>query len=665
MANPGKASRQGTAGFRRPHEQQPATAARLGNRRLNLSKWPRFALLFFLDGILALFSLWAAYRLRFEDALPVRYSAALLDQMSVLILSRVAAGVVAGIHRWAFRLSGLRDAMRLLQASMLGSLGFLASISLGHLPMPPRSVVVMEFLLWLTFAGTLRFGVRIAGLFATQWQPAIKKKKTTRALIIGAGATGESLLRDLQRSPDHDYTVVGFLDDDSGKQGLVVGGKPVLGTLDDLPAAVTKTRAQAVLLAIPRLPAAKLRRLLLQCAQLKVRFRLLPVSFAYLENNSSRSLLQCLSPEDLLPRPEEHFSSSPENPWLAERRVLVTGAAGSIGSELVRQLVRAGAGQVMLLDINENGLYLLARELDINGEGPRLVCQVADIRDPDRIRQIFESFRPHDVFHAAAHKHVPLMEQAPWEAVKNNILGTLHVAEAAKAHAAERMVFISTDKAVRPTSIMGATKRVGELLMRHLGATSRTRFVAVRFGNVLGSQGSVVPLFQQQLQAGGPLTVTHPEVRRYFMTIGEAVGLVLKAAYSNYGDLLVLDMGEQIRILDLARMMITMAGLVPDEDVSIVFTGLRPGEKLFEELLTEEEERTVRVHQKILVAEGPPPPPTLLEDIQELAEAARHADAEQIYRIMVRLVPSFQPYVQPLSVPGAPSTHHPSRILER
>lgn len=664
MANPVKACRPWNAWLRRRPEQQPETATRSGNRRLDLRKWPRFALLFVLDGVLAVLSLWAAYRLRFEDGIPLRYSTAILEQMPVLILSRVAAAALAGIHRWAFRLSGLRDALRLLQAGVLGSLGFLAGISLGQLPIPPRSVVVMEFLLWLTFAGALRFGVRIAGLFATEWQPAIKRKKTTRALILGAGATGESLLRDLQRSPDHDYTVVGFLDDDSGKRGLVVGGKPVLGTLDDLPAAVSKTRAEAVLLAIPRLPAARLRHILLQCAQLKVRFRLLPVSFAYLEHNSSRSLLQCLSPEDLLPRPEEHFSSSGENPRLAERRVLVTGAAGSIGGELVRQLVRAGAGQVMLVDINENGLYLLARELDTDGQG-RLLCQVADIRDSNRICQIFESFRPHDVFHAAAHKHVPLMEQAPWEAVKNNILGTLHVAEAAKATAAERMVFISTDKAVRPTSIMGASKRVGELLMRHMGATSRTRFVAVRFGNVLGSQGSVVPLFQQQLQAGGPLTVTHPEVRRYFMTTREAVGLVLKAAYSNYGDLLVLDMGEQIRILDLARMMITMAGLVPDEDVPIVFTGLRPGEKLFEELLTEDEERTVRVHQKILVAEGPPPPPTLLEDIQELAEAAQQADADQIYRILRRLVPSFQPSMPPPSVPGGPSPVDAVGALER
>jgi FlaA1/EpsC-like NDP-sugar epimerase len=307
-----------------------------------------------------------------------------------------------------------------------------------------------------------------------------------------------------------------------------------------------------------------------------------------------------------------------------------------------------------MLDIDENGLYLSRRRLERRFPEAELVTEVADIRDPERIRDLFLRHRPLDVFHAAAHKHVPLMESAPCEAIKNNVVGTKHVAEAASLAGAQRFVYISTDKAVKPSSVMGASKRLGEEIVRTMARTSRTHFCAVRFGNVLGSAGSVVPVFRDQIATGGPVSVTHPEVRRYFMTISEAVALVLTAAYGDYGELCILDMGEQIRIVDLARNMITMAGLVPEVDIPIVFIGLRPGEKLFEELMTEEEEQTRRVSDKIFVADCPSPARDLHSRIDELAAAANAEKAERVVESLRALIPSYRP--RPASDPEAGQT---------
>jgi FlaA1/EpsC-like NDP-sugar epimerase len=298
---------------------------------------------------------------------------------------------------------------------------------------------------------------------------------------------------------------------------------------------------------------------------------------------------------------------------------------------------------LVLVDINENELYLLARRLEETYPRLDLHARVADIRDPVRVRRLGDHFRPQDVFHAAAHKHVPLMEDAPDEAVKNNVFGTVNVAQMAHACGAERFVFISTDKAVRPSSVMGASKRVAELVVRELARRSKTRFTAVRFGNVLGSAGSVVPLFKEQIERGGPVTVTHPDCTRYFMTISEAVGLVLLAGLGGHGELCVLDMGQPIRIADLASHMITLAGLVPDVDIPIRFTGLRPGEKLSEALLTEEEEQTRTVRNKICVAQSPPPPADLGVRLARLQQAADGGDGEQVRAALRDIVPSFKP----------------------
>lgn len=616
---------------------QPLRAAGRGFFR---SPW-RHALLLATDGLIAAVSLWVALALRFEGVIPLPYLDELPATAAVLVGARVVAVGLFRAHRWSFRLSGLADGVRVAKAGAVGTLFFLTGLYVLQLRVPPRSVVVMEVLLTLAAMAALRFSPRYAKAALLDLNRGRNNGGPLRTLIVGAGAAGEALLRDLQRSDEHNYRVVGFIDDDVSKHGLLVGDRPVLGSVEDLPRLIPEWRIGKVLIAIPRLSAARIRHILNLCSNLKVRFKILPVSFVYLREHVSATMLQDLSPEDLLPREPVNFSDEHPDVDLAARTALVTGAAGTIGSEICEQLCKGGVGRLVMVDINENNLYLLQRRLEKGGATTTVLAEVADLRDGSRVRWLFDRYRPHDVFHAAAHKHVPLMEAAPCEAVKNNIVATRLAAEAAIAVGCQRFVFISTDKAVRPSSVMGASKRVGEMLVRALGQGSATRFCAVRFGNVLGSAGSVVPIFREQLEAGGPLTVTHPEVRRYFMTTSEAVGLVLKAAYGDYGELCVLDMGEQIRIVDLARHMITMAGQVPDVDVKIEFTGLRPGEKLFEELLTEEEEQTSQVAHKVFVATSPPPPPDLLARLDELAAAAAAEDARAVVRLLRELVPSY------------------------
>jgi FlaA1/EpsC-like NDP-sugar epimerase len=605
----------------------------------------RRPLLLVADAAVGAAALWLAMLLRFEGAVPSPYAGALPAMLALIAVSRGSASWVLRVHRWSFRLWGLTDAARLAVAGVLGTGLFMTLVVFFRLPAtgrigPPRSVVVLELLLSVAITATLRFLPRVATHYAGDLVRA-RRRDALRTLIVGAGATGELLLRDLQRSPDHEFRVVGFLDDDSGKVGSIVGGRPVLGPIEELPRWAARLKVEKVLIAIPHLSAERIREVLSLCSDLKLRFKILPVSFSYLRDRAVGDLLQDLRPEHLLPRDTVTFVEMEGAQSIRGRRALVTGGAGSIGSEIARQLLAAGA-RVVIADLNENGLYLQVRRLQQRYPG-RVEGELVDVRDAGRLAALFAAHRPQDVFHAAAHKHVPVLEAAPCEAVKNNVLGTRLVAEAAIAAGVERFVTISTDKAVRPTSVMGATKRVAEEIVRTFAGRAATRFCAVRFGNVLDSAGSVVPLFREQIAAGGPVTVTHPDVRRYFMTIPEAVGLVLEAGYGDYGELCILEMGEQIRILDLARHMITMSGLSPESDVPIVFTGLRPGEKLFEELMTEDEERAHRVAEKICTTEGPPPASDLLPRVDALVAAARAEDVETTLALLRELVPTYQP----------------------
>ncbi|MBZ5639472.1 MAG: polysaccharide biosynthesis protein [Acidobacteriia bacterium] len=621
----------------------PVSAVRRAAERVWASNTARWLILLSLDGGIAAASFWTAMMLRFDGRVTTPYAEELPGLILVLAGCRMLANLGFRLHRWSFRFSSLTDGARIGGAGLSGSCLFIAVLYLLEVHGTPRSVVVLELLLSTALMGALRFSPRLAGLYASDLARSFRKG-TVRTLIVGAGSAGEMLLRDVQRSGGHDYQVVGFVDDDPGKWGMIVGGRKVLGAIAELPRIAAATHAVQVLIAIPKLQGKRIREILSLCADLKLRFKILPVSFAYLQQRGAAQMIQDLSPDDLLMRDPVTFADGGTPEAMAERTALVTGAGGSIGSEICVQLLKAGVKSLVMVEMNENGMYLLGRRLAREYPGREVSMEVADVRDPGRVRALFRKYRPRDVFHAAAHKHVPLMETAPGEAVKNNILGTRNVALAAHEFGAERFLYISTDKAVRPTSVMGTSKRIGEMVVRAMARRSFTRFCAVRFGNVLGSAGSVVPLFRDQIAAGGPVTVTHPDVRRYFMTISEAVSLVLRAAYGDYSELCVLDMGEQIRILDLARHMITMAGLVPDVDVPIVFTGLRPGEKLYEELLTEEEERQQRVHEKILAAECPAPPEDLDACIEELADAAESGRATRVIEVMRHLVPRYRPH---------------------
>ena len=602
----------------------------------------RYALILALDAVAIALALHVAFLLRFEGNVPGQWARVRDLGLPVLLALRLAADLAFGLHRWSFRFSGLHEAIRLVTATLSGSAVFVVALFFVRLPEPPRSVILMEFFLTTSAMALLRFSPRAANSWYFDRRMFRRRESKRPTLIIGAGSTGDLLLRDLQRSAEHDYDVVGFVDDNPRMAGHHVGGRPVLGEVGQLPALVERHAISQVLIAIPRLSAQRIQDILKMCSRLKVHFKMLPVSFAYLTDRVTASMLHDLSPEDLLSRAAAVFDPEEIRPLVSGRRVLVTGAAGSIGGEIARQVSAFGPESLVLVDVNENDLYFLFRELREKHPELKVFAEIGSVRDEKRMARLGEKYKPQDVFHAAAHKHVPLMEDAPDEAVKNNVFGTWNVARMAHECRAERFVLISTDKAVHPSSVMGATKRIAEHVVRRVAQGSRTRFTAVRFGNVLGSAGSVVPLFKKQIERGGPVTVTDPECTRYFMTISEAVGLVLLAGLNSYGDLCILDMGQPIRIVDLAQHMITMAGLVPGVDVRIDFTGLRPGEKLNEMLLTDEEEETRVVRSGVSVASSPEPPPDLEGRLEILRRCADRADRESLLAALRDLVPSFR-----------------------
>lgn len=631
------------------HEQRgeiPETLSGVVATRRTFSGLRR-VLMLVVDGVATFAALHVAMWLRFDADVPEPYARVLPLTAAVLLAIRLSANAFSDLHRWSFRLAGFSDALRIVIAAVAGSLLFVAASALLPLRLP-RTVFALELFLSSTAFGAVRFLPRAA----LSWLTSRSLAGAPRAVIVGAGHAAELLARDLHRSPDAHYRLVGFIEEDAHMARCRIDGAPILGGVRDLPRLIRLHGITTVLIPDPRMSAARLREIVALCATSRVRFKAAPASWAHLDGRLSGSMLDDISPEQLLRRGAVPFDEAEISALVRGRRVLVTGAAGSIGGELSRQLARHGVRQLVMVDMNENELHL--RRLALADEYPdvEVRVEIADVREAEPLLRLGERYRPEDVFHAAAHKHVPLMEDAPSEAVKNNVFGTLNVARMADACGAERFILISTDKAVNPTSVMGATKRVAELVVRQMGRRSATRMTAVRFGNVLGSSGSVVPIFKRQIARGGPVTVTHPECTRYFMTIAEAVGLVLLAGLGGHGELCVLDMGEPIRIADLARSMITLSGHVPGDDVAIVFTGLRPGEKLYEEVLTEQEERSQVVRNRIRVTRSPPPPGDLDERIAELRGLAAEDRRERLLAALRALVPTYR---SPAAEAGAPA----------
>ena len=521
----------------------------------------------------------------------------------------------------------------------------------------PDTVLIIDWAGTIAMVGGLRFLVRIIREGSRPVSPA----GLTRVLIIGAGDAGEGVLRELYRLPVEKYHVVGFIDDDLRKRGMRIHGVPVLGGVDDLAEIAKKQNAEEVVIALPRPTRDELRRIIEVCKGQRLTFRIVPGVADLIEGHVDVRRLREVDINDLLGREPVELDTENIGHFLAGKVVLVTGAGGSIGSELCRQVTAFRPERLVLLEQAENNLFHIDRELRSKAPDLPVVPVIADICDRSRLAAVFRLHRPNVVFHAAAHKHVPMMELNPGEAIKNNIFGSRNVVDMARGVDADALVLISTDKAVNPTSIMGCTKRITEMYCQAVSSEAgadETKFVIVRFGNVLGSAGSVVPIFREQIARGGPVTVTHPEMRRYFMTIPEATQLVIQAgAMGKTGQIMLLDMGEPVKIVDLARDMITLSGFRPDVDVQIEFRGVRPGEKLFEELRTNSEDVLPTHHHKIFVWQNRGCTREEVEQaLQRLKAVADGASLQDVQHALKEVVPEFEPgrhADRPIRLPAA------------
>jgi len=485
----------------------------------------------------------------------------------------------------------------------------------------PRSIYLIAWALIILGIGGSRFVWRIYRDDYLKIQP-----YHTRALIVGAGAAGALVAKELKHSPHSTVYPVAFVDDDPAKQSLEVMGLPIVGTSKDIFSIVKKYDIAEIIIALPSAKKSVISEIIDLCKMTKANIKILPRVSDIVQGKISLNMIRDVNVEDLLGRDPIEVDLSGIADYVTGQVVLVTGAGGSIGSELTRQIAPFLPKQLLLLGHGENSIYDIELELRDNFPELEIETIIADIQDRKRLQTLFEEYRPNVVFHAAAHKHVPLMERNPSEAVKNNVFGTKNLAECADRHGVSHFVMISTDKAVNPTSVMGATKRIAEMIVQHMSRQSKTKFVAVRFGNVLGSRGSVIPIFKEQIKRGGPVTVTHPDMVRYFMTIPEAVQLVIQAgALAEGGEVFILDMGKPVKIVDLARDLIRLSGLEPDKDIEITFTGIRPGEKLFEEILTDEEGTKATKHDRIFV--GKP-----IEIAEEVFTSLLNRLEEMIYK---------------------------------
>jgi FlaA1/EpsC-like NDP-sugar epimerase len=509
----------------------------------------------------------------------------------------------------------------------------------------PYGVIAMDVV--LAFLGLVsgRALVRLRGEIIERNKRRTRASDRRDVILIGAGEAGVLVAAEIAKRPDLNLNPIGFLDDDPAKRGSMIGGLRVLGSTVEMKQIVGRTRAKHALITIANAPGAQIRRIMELCRDTSLDTRIIPGIYEIVGNRVNLSRIREVAIDDLLGREPVQLDERIVGDSIRSRIVLVTGAGGSIGSELCRQICRFGPQKLVLVERYENALFQIHRELVGAFPYIQLEPMIADICEVDRMETVFRTHRPELVFHAAAHKHVPMMEWNPGEAIKNNIGGTKVVADLANAHGAERFVLISTDKAVNPSSVMGATKRIAELYIQHLSQRSATRFVAVRFGNVLGSAGSVIPIFREQIARGGPVTVTHPEMTRYFMTLLEASQLVLQAgAMGAGGEIFILDMGEPVRIVDLARDLITLSGLRPDEDIEIRFSGVRPGEKLSEELATEIEHADKTKHPKIFIGRIKAQESDALEQgIAALCELARRGHDDQLRLLIDQLVPEYLP----------------------
>ena len=606
-----------------------------------------------LDAVFVIVSVSTALALRFDTLEIGPYLQQLWIVVPLLIGVRLPLFYLFGLYRRVWRYASINELLSVVMAVFSSSVIvafviFGLAFPLGIVKWFPRSLLVVDFLLSIPLSGGIRFGLRllstrrIGGRAGELKRPSDTQK---RVLIVGAGDAGAIIARELRDNPGLGILPIGFVDDDERKLGMRIHGLKVLGTRDNILYLITQEAIDEIIIAMPTAPGKEIREIIKICQQGGVMARTVPGLYELIDGSLSVSQVREVQLEDLLRRAPVTIDMDEISGHLSGQVVLVTGAGGSIGSELCRQIAPYSPQQLLLLGKGENSIFNIHLELSNSFPAVNLVPIIAGITDRLKMQRIMAEYRPRIVFHAAAHKHVTLMEQNPDEAVANNILGTQSVAEAAAQHGVQKLVLISTDKAVRPTSVMGACKRVAEMLMQDMALHNSTSFVSVRFGNVLGSRGSVVPLFKWQISRGGPLTVTDPDVARYFMTVPEAVQLVIQAAVlGETGSILVLDMGDPVRIVDLAQDLIRLSGLKLGEDIDLVFVGLRPGEKLREELFSPDEEASRTRHASIFVVKPREiDHDKLYADIEDLERLAEQADAVGIKRKLREIVPEYRP----------------------
>lgn len=558
------------------------------------------------DIVLVTFFLYFALLLRFDFKVPQEYIGFFkLSIIPVIIISIICNGVFH-LYDYIWKYASVDELISIVYSVSLSNIIFIVYsyfisyklLSSVHYRFPATVHIILWVLSILALGGT-RFMYRIIG---RNDNGESVQHNVSNVLIIGAGDAGAMLIKEIKKHQSLNYNIIGLVDDDLSKIGQVINGIKILGTRDKVLEICENNNVEEIFIALPSAPLTERKEIYNACKKTGCKLKTLPGIYEIINGDVNISQLRDVDINDLLGRDPIKLNNENINEYINEKVVLVTGGGGSIGSELCRQIVKFNPKKLVILDIYENNAYDLQMELKYKYPNLDMDVVIASIRDLKRLQEIFEKYKPYVVFHAAAHKHVPLMEANPAEAIKNNIFGTYNVVKCSDLYKVKRFVQISTDKAVNPTNVMGATKRFCEKIIQAFDRASETEYVAVRFGNVLGSNGSVIPLFKRQIKEGGPVTVTHPEINRFFMTIPEAAQLVIQAgAMAEGGEIFVLDMGEPVKIVDLARDLIRLSGLKPDEDIKIEYTGLRPGEKLYEELLMDEVALTSTEHEKIFV----------------------------------------------------------------
>lgn len=620
--------------------------------------YKNFLLVLSMDALLLGFSWYFTYQLRFNFSIPPDQTAVMVRLMPFILSVKIITFFFFDLYRGMWRYTSLRDVLGIVKAASVSSLVIVSIVTFTHgIAGYARSTFIIDWVLTVFLIAGLRVGIRLlvwllmkdstANIRSLRLFGLIggKQPGRKRLLIIGAGDAGEKIFREIQDNASLRYNVVGFVDDDATKVNRQIHGVPVLGATANLEMIVSRLNPDELLIAIPSATASQMRSVVDRCKECGVPFKTLPGMGELINGKVSVKAIRDVAYHDLLGRETIRLEEERINEYLRGARVLVTGAGGSIGSELCRQICRFGPESVILYERAESPLYDIDLELRTHFPGIRIAAILGDIRDRRQLSHAFTREQPQVVFHSAAYKHVPMMELHPWKAIRNNVVGTRNLIHVSAEHNVERFVLISTDKAVRPVNVMGASKRLAELLVQNQNGcgVSKPRFMIVRFGNVIGSIGSVVPLFMKQIERGGPVTVTHPDMTRYFMTIPEACQLILQTgAMGEGGEIFILDMGTPIKIVDMARDLIRLSGFEPDEDIRIEYIGLRPGEKLFEELITDGEGIQPTSHDKIMVLRGRVCDDAVLNSaIDELARLAYRQDGQGIRARLEEIVPEY------------------------